>query len=175
VNTQRNEVTAIREGFVTLVSISVARVTHHYRGRVRPADGPGAHHPDDARADRAAEGAVGIVLLGGFVFRMPWIVPVVGIVLGAAALGGARTDLLRGAFARLVAPRLGPPVGFLDPATLRAQDGVLAGLCGLASLAFMVLTSLGWLIAIAAAIVAIVAATAGIHLGAWAVARLQRG
>jgi hypothetical protein len=142
---------------------------------VSPPGASGAPDAHDVRADRAAEGTVGILLLAGFVFRLPWMVPVVGIVTAAAAIGGARADLLRGAFARLVAPRLSPPAGFIDASTLQAQDGVLAAGCGLASVAFLAVTALGWLLAIVTAVVAIVAATVGVHLGARALARLRRG
>ncbi len=60
----------------------------------------------EARTDRVAQGAVGIALLAGFVFRLPWLVPAIGLVLAVGALGGPRANGLHYAFERGIAPRL---------------------------------------------------------------------
>ena len=118
----------------------------------------------DSRSDRFAQGAVGILLLAGFVFRLPWLVPIVAILLAAGAALGPQANLLQIAFTRLVVPRLPPGDTWVEARTARDQDTLLAALCVLASLAFLVFTPAGWLVAIVAAVAAIVAATAGIHV-----------
>jgi hypothetical protein len=128
----------------------------------------------DGRSDRFAQGAVGILLLAGFVFRIPWLVPIVAILLAAGAALGPQANLLQVAFARLVLPRLPPGDTWVEARTARDQDMLLAALCVLASLMFLVFTPAGWLVAIVAAVVAIVAATAGIHVADQVRARFFR-
>ena len=130
------------------------------------------HHPPpsgavDARGDRAVEALVGILILGGFVFRFPLLLPILAILLGAGAIGGPRANVFQVGFARLIAPRLEPSAtdAEVGAETVRAQDALVAGLCAIATLAYVVVSGVGWLIALAAAIVAIVAATTGVHLG----------
>ena len=125
----------------------------------------------DARADRAAQASAGVLLLGGFVFRLMWMVPVVGVLLAGGALLGPGGDAFEQVFAILLVPRLrpGPTVA---AETVRAQDLALTVLCLVATLAFLLVAGLGWLLAIGAAVIAIVAASTGVHLGEWAVHRL---
>jgi len=125
----------------------------------------------DARADRAAQGSAGVLLLGGFVFHLVWMVPVVGLLLAGGALLGPPGDAFERVFAILLVPRLkpGPTVAAV---TVRDQDFALTALCLLATVAFLVVATLGWLLAIGAAVIAIVAASTGIHLGEWAIHRL---
>ncbi len=120
----------------------------------------------DARGDRLAQGSLGVLLLGAFVFGVPLVVLIVGGLLAAGAAVGPRASLFHVAFARLVAPRLRPATELIDPQTIRRQDALIAGLCAVAMLGFgLGIGALGWLVAIAAAIVTIFAATTGIHLG----------
>jgi Domain of unknown function (DUF4395) len=120
----------------------------------------------DARGDRAVQSVVGVLLLAAFVFRIPLLVPVVGAVLLVGAALGPRLNPLYVVFVRLVAGRLGPPDEVLAAQTIRRQDTLLAGLCALASLFFLLgVQPLGWLVVVAAGVVAVVAATTRIHLG----------
>jgi hypothetical protein len=112
-----------------------------------------------------------VLLLGGFVFHLVWMVPVVGLLTAGGALIGPRGDAFEQIFAILLVPRLkpGPTVA---AETVRDQDLALTTMCLLAALAFLVVASLGWLLAIVAAVIAIVAASTGVHLGEWAIHRL---
>jgi hypothetical protein len=122
-----------------------------------------------------AQGLVGILLLAAYVFGLPWLVPLLALACLGGALMGPRGDPLFLLYLRLVAPRLGPADSELPPEAIRAQDAVLAGLGGAATLLLLLgATPFGWILAIAAAIVAIVAATTGVHLGEVVLHRLWR-
>jgi len=128
--------------------------------------------PADGRADRAAQGSVGVLLMAGFVFQLAWMVPVVGLLIVGGALIGPAGDAFEQIFAILLVPRLKPGQSTVAAESVRDQDLALAALCLLATLAFLVVSTIGWLLAIAAAVVAIVAASTGVHLGEWMVHRL---
>ena len=127
----------------------------------------------DARGDRIVQALVGVLLLAGFVFREPIIVPILGLVLFLGALRGPVTNLLHRAYGAWLQPRLGPGGGTIDPQTIRAQDAFAAIVLGVASLAFAVgLAGFGWLLVVAEAVVAVLAATTMVHLGARLTERL---
>jgi thiosulfate/3-mercaptopyruvate sulfurtransferase len=136
--------------------------------------GPGpnaANDPIDPRGDRLAQATVGVILLAGFVFRKPWVVPLVGVVVGVGAAIGPSANPFHRAYAAWLAPRLARSEGGVSAPTVRAQDAFAAALLGVATLAFLIgLAPVGWLLAVAEAIVAIIAATTFVHLGA----RLRR-
>jgi divalent metal cation (Fe/Co/Zn/Cd) transporter len=123
----------------------------------------------DARGDRVVEALIGVALLGAFVFRVPLLLPILALLVGAGAVAGPRANVFQVVVGRFVVPRLhAPEVGFapeVRATTVRAQDALIAMLCALAAAAYVGVSGLGWLIAIAAAVVAIVAATTGVHLG----------
>lgn len=120
--------------------------------------------PVDARADRAAQGVIAVLLLGAFVFKLWPLVPVVGaIVAVGAALGPSANGLLVG-FSAVIAPRIPAPSRLEEPATIRLQDLLAAALLVLASLWFLVgVSALGWLFSLVEAGVALAAATTGYH------------
>ncbi len=124
----------------------------------------------DARTDRVTQGAVGIALLAGFVFRVPWVVPVVGIITAVAALGGPGANVLHWIFERLIAPRLPSPGAIAaEPkvlgTTVRAQDALATVILLVATLTFALGIGLvGWILAVAEAVIAIMAATTRIHI-----------
>jgi hypothetical protein len=128
----------------------------------------------DTRADRIVEGVVAIALLAAFVFRQPLVVPAVALLLTLGAAFGPRADALHIAFATVATPRLRPAVETVPVQTIRAQDGVIAGMLWLASLAFVGLDALGWIATLLGAVVALVAATTGLHAGAVARERFHR-
>jgi hypothetical protein len=124
----------------------------------------------DARTDRVAQGAVGVALLSAFVFRVVWLVPALALLLAIAALVGPQANGLHLIYERWIAPRL-PRVADTnaEPAiaalTVRAQDALAAAILVVASLAFLFgIGPVGWLLTIAEAVIAILAATTGIHL-----------
>ncbi len=164
-NTQGNEPAAFREGGALEEAPVVARVTE-YRAAV-DREGPSPLGGVDARADRLVQGSIGVLLLAAFVFRVPLVVPIFGVLLAIGAAIGPRANPFHAAFGRFLAPRLGAAEeARIDPQTVRRQDALLAGLCAIATLGFgLGISPLGWLVVIAAAIAAIFAATTRIHLG----------
>jgi hypothetical protein len=125
----------------------------------------------DARTDRVAQGAVGVALLAAFVFRIPWLVPVLSLLLAVGALAGPHANGLHLAFERCVSPRLPAPRGTAPEAkvpepTVRAQDALAAVILAVASFAFLFgIAIVGWALALAEAVIAIIAATTRIHVG----------
>jgi hypothetical protein len=124
----------------------------------------------DARTDRVAQGAVGIALLAGFVFRVPWLVPAVALVLAVAALGGPRANALHQIFERLIAPRLPKPAAIaaepkVPGTTVRAQDALATVILLVATITFVLgIGFVGWILVVAEAVIAIMAATTRIHV-----------
>jgi hypothetical protein len=125
----------------------------------------------DARTDRVAQGAVGVALLAAFVFRVPWLVPGLSLLLAVGALAGPQANALHRAFERWIAPRLptrgitAPEVTVSEP-TVRAQDALAAVILAVASLAFLLgIAIVGWALVLAEAVIAIIAATTLIHVG----------
>lgn len=131
----------------------------------------------DPRADRAVQTILGVALLAAFVFRVPWLLPVVALVNVAGALGGVERNPLYLGYDRLVAPRLRTPVTApaLPAALVRRQDALAAGLVSAASILYVLgAHTIGWTAAIAEAVIAIVAATTRIHVVEY-VRRPRRG
>ena len=128
----------------------------------------------DARADRFVQGAIAVVTLGAFVFRAGWVVPVLAVVLGLGAIGPAGNPLHR-LFAGLAAPRLPAAHATVPASTVRTQDVLGAALLALATLLLVIsLGGIAWIVALAEAGVAAVAATTGVHLGVMLRDRLRR-
>jgi hypothetical protein len=122
--------------------------------------------PVDTRADRVVQGAIAVVTLGAFVFRAVWVIPVLAAVLAAGAALGPAGNPLHRLFAAVVAPRLPAGRATVPAPTVRVQDVLGAGLLGAATLFLLLrLGGLAWIVALAEAGVAAVAATTGVHLG----------
>jgi disulfide bond formation protein DsbB len=125
----------------------------------------------DARTDRVAQGAVGVALMAAFVFRVPWLVPALSLLLAVGAVAGPRANGLHLAFERWVAPRLpasraAAPEAPVATPTVRAQDALAAAILAVASLTFPFgIAIVGWALALAEAVIAIIAATTRVHAG----------
>jgi Domain of unknown function (DUF4395) len=129
----------------------------------------------DARADRGVQAAIAVLILGGFVFRQPWVVPLVLLPEALGALGGPARDPLYLLAGRIVASRLPPGEEAQDAATIRGQCLVAVVLLGTASVAFLFsIDALGWTFALVEAGIAVIAATTRVHAGAALIARLRR-
>jgi uncharacterized protein DUF4395 len=129
----------------------------------------------DARADRGVQAAIAVLILGGFVFRQPWVVPLVLLPEALGALGGPARDPLYLLAGRIVASRLPPGEEAQDAATIRGQSVVAVVLLGVASVAFLFsVDALGWAFALVEAGIAVIAATTRVHAGAALIARLRR-
>lgn len=131
--------------------------------------------PVDVRADRAAQGAVAVILLGAFVFRQTWVLPVLGVLVGAGAAFGPGGNPFHRLFSGFVAPRLSKPSAFEDAVTVRVQDVLAVALLGVATLALLLsLNVVSWVIALVEAGVAATAATTGVHVGIAVRDRIRR-
>jgi hypothetical protein len=120
----------------------------------------------DSRADRTVQGTVAVVLLAAFVFGQMWVVPVLGVLVGAGAAFGPAGSPFHRIFGAYISPRLSPATSYEDAATVRVQDVLLSALLGAATLALLIsLSALAWVIALVGAGIAAVAATTGVHLG----------
>ena len=129
----------------------------------------------DARADRTAQGVVAVALLGAFVFRQVWVIPILGVLVGAGAAFGPPGNPFHRAFTAYVAPRLPAATAFEDAATVRAQDVVAAALLAAATVTVLIgLGLVAWVIALVEAGIAVTAATTGIHLAVMLGDRLRR-
>lgn len=129
----------------------------------------------DGRELRLGQGAVSVLLLGGFVFRLPALVVVAFAVSGAGAVLGPHANPVHAAFRAAIAPRARAPRAWEAPAAIRALDTLAAALCGLAILAFLIGAGpLGWLLALVEATVAAVAAATGANAAVMLRERLRR-
>ena len=80
----------------------------------------------DARADRVVQALGGTLILTGFVFKIPLLVPAVGLHAALVAGAGPGADPLRIAWTHLVTPRLRSADGGIDPRVVRRQHGIIA-------------------------------------------------
>lgn len=121
--------------------------------------------PDiDARAVRFRQGVVAVVLLAGFVFRSDWVIPVLAVLLLAAA-ASPRLDAFAIAFEAVVASRLSE-AQLRDDASAVRFDALATGIVlGLATgVLALGLSGVAWLLALLVAAVDALGAVAGISL-----------
>jgi hypothetical protein len=131
--------------------------------------------PVDARADRVVQGAIAVATLGAFVFRAVWVIPVLAVALGIGATIGPAGNPLHRLFVGLAAPRLSPARATVPASTVQAQDGLAVALLAFATLCLWIsLGGIAWIVALAEAGVAAVAATTRVHLGVTLRDRLKR-
>lgn len=129
----------------------------------------------DERALRSGQGIVALALLASFVFRIPWVVPVVAVIVALGAGLGPSRNPLHGAYRALVEPRV-PSGGPTVPATAaRALDLLATALLAVALLGFLVgVDALAWILVLVEAAIAAVAATTGYNAAAALAERLRR-
>ena len=131
--------------------------------------------PVDSRADRTVQALIAVIVLAAFVFRQIWILPVLGVLVGAGAAFGPQGNPLHRLFAAWVAPRLPAARSHEEASALRVQDAFATALLALATLAMVIgLNAVAWIIALVEAGVAAVAATTGVHLGVMVRDRIRR-
>ena len=116
-----------------------------------------------------------MLTLGAFVFRIAWLIPLLGLLAGAGALLGPARDPLHRLFRATLGPRLPPPTATVPAETIRIQDLLAFGLLALATLCLVIgLGGVAWIFTLAEGLVAAVAATTGVHLGVSIRDRLRR-
>jgi hypothetical protein len=129
----------------------------------------------DEREVRAVQAAVGVLLLGAFVFRIPELVYVVTIAVGVGALLGTRAHLLHAAYRAAVGARLKSARAAVPVADVRALDLLATGILVIASLAFVVgIDLIGWVLVLVEAGLAVVEATTGFNAATALVEQLRR-
>jgi hypothetical protein len=120
--------------------------------------------PTDPRALRFEQAVVTIALLAGFVFRVPWVVLAVTVLLGAALAAGPRGNLFVNLYDALFrGPRV---VRTGEPADVtRLTRAVEVGLLVVASvLVLLGADGFAWVFALVVAAITGLAATTGINL-----------
>lgn len=131
--------------------------------------------PIDARMPRFNQAVVAVALLGGFVFDLPWVIPVFAVVLGLGAAFGPRYGPFLRVWSDLVAPRLGPATELEDPRPPRFAAVVGAGLLAAASgLLLLGAVGIAWVVALVVAVLAALAAATGLCVGCELYVRAQR-
>jgi hypothetical protein len=109
----------------------------------------------DGRVLRLQQGTVTVLLLGGFVFQIPWMIPVAAALPGLDLVLGSRgptASFWRAALAR----RAGPPAGFETAGAARTQ--ALAVFTALVIATLFMLAGVGALATVLAILVAGLAA-----------------
>jgi len=130
-----------------------------------PRSNPGPGSPADGRALRFEQSIVAIALLAGFVFKVPWLIPAVAVVLAVAAVAGPAGNAL----ARLYDVLFGTTIG----ADGSGETIELARLTRLVEVVLLAVGSvlvvlggygLAWVFGLPVAGITAVAATTGINL-----------
>jgi hypothetical protein len=122
----------------------------------------GGPAPIDEREVRAVQGALAVLLLAAFVFRLPLLVTGIAVVVLIGAALGSRFNGFHLVYRTVVAPRLRAPRAWVEPAAVRMLDALATALLLVAAAAFAVgIDGIGWLFALAEAAVAVVEATTG--------------
>ncbi len=122
----------------------------------------------DPRQPRLGQAITGAVLLAGFVFGWPQVLPVLAVVLAGASLGGPSTNLyawlFRGAKRTL---RFGPPRELEEAAPPRFANTLGLVFLGAGSLAYYVggWHAAGWTLGLIVSVLALLAATTGLCVG----------
>ncbi len=131
----------------------------------------------ESHADRAVQGSLAVGLLAAFVFQQPWVVPVLTVLVAFGAVFGPAGNPFLRLYAWLVAPRRRRRRSrdYEEASSVRAQDVLATVLLGTATLVLALgIGPIAWVVALAQAGAAAVAATTGVHLGELALARLRR-
>lgn len=124
-------------------------------------DEPPARPQIDARSARFELGAITVLLLGGYVFGIIWVVPVVAAILAVGVGLGARANLFNQLFQTVIADRLRPAIETESAGMVRFTELFAVVVLTVATLLFAVgVSGLAWVVAlIEAGICALHAAT----------------
>jgi hypothetical protein len=129
----------------------------------------------DARSARFELGAIAVVLLGGYVFGIIWVIPVLAALLAAGIGFGPKANLFNQLFQALVAGRLRPAPDTESASTVRFSELFAVVVLTVATLFAVVgVSPLAWLVALIEAGICALQATTGISVEG-AVRRRFRG
>ena len=119
----------------------------------------------DSRAPRTNQGVIGSLALLAFVLDLEWLVALLGLQLAVGLLFGRRFCLPCLLWFELLQPRLGEG-RIEDSRPPRFANMVGVGFLGAATLAFVLgAGTLGWVLTLTVAALALLAATSGICVG----------
>jgi Domain of unknown function (DUF4395) len=129
----------------------------------------------DERQVRTAQAAVGVLLLGAFVFRLPELVVGVTVVLAVGAVFGPRLNGFHVAYRAVLGSRRSAPADVVAPHAVRALDVLGTVLLLIACAGFAVgIDAIGWLVTLIEAAVAIIQATTGYNAALDLLDRIRR-
>jgi hypothetical protein len=127
--------------------------------------GPAPEPQIDARAARFELVATAVVLLGGFVFGIIWVIPGLAAVLAVGVGLGRRANLFGQLFQTLVAGRLTGATATEPESQVRFSELFAVAVLSVATLLFAAgLSGLAWLVALIEAGVCALHATTGLSL-----------
>ena len=119
----------------------------------------------DGRSARFELGAIAVVLLGGYVFGIVWVIPALAAILAFGLGFGARANLFHQLFQALVAGRLKPAPPTETESTVRFSELFAVVVLTVASLLYIVgVSPVAWLVALIEAGICAVHATTGISV-----------
>jgi hypothetical protein len=128
-------------------------------------DPPAPERQIDARATRFELVAMAVVLLGGYVFGVIWVIPVLAVVLAAGLGFGSRANLFNQLFQALIAGRLKPATATEPETVVRFSELFAVVLLSAATLLLAAgLSGLAWLVALIEAGVCALHAATGVSL-----------
>jgi predicted anti-sigma-YlaC factor YlaD len=118
----------------------------------------------DGRALRIDDGVVAVALLGGFVFKLEWIIPVWAVIELLNALSGPQYGPVLRIATEVVLPRAGGSPTAVDGAAARFAWTVEAGVLSVATLLWLGGESgIAWILSLVVAAVAALGSTTGLH------------
>ncbi len=128
----------------------------------------------DTRMYRFDQGALAVLLIGGFVFGAVWMIPLCAVVFAIGPVFGPANGPFLRIFHSVVRPRLPAPV--LEDSRPPRFAALLAVVILVVASVFVVLGApgLGWILALVVAVASAVSATAGICVGCELYAILER-
>lgn len=130
-------------------------------------DASGSETPIDARATRFERIAVAVVLLGGYVFGIIWVIPGLAVVLALGLGFGSRANFFRQLFAMVIADRLRPATATEPEGEIRFSELFAVAVLSVATLILVVrLSGLAWLLALIEAGICALHATTGLSVEA---------
>jgi hypothetical protein len=128
-------------------------------------DDPGPQPQIDGRSARFELGAIAVALLGGFVFGIVWVIPVLAVLLAFGLGFGARANLFNQLFQALFAGRLRPAPPTETESTVRFSELFAVVVLTVASLLYVIgVPPLAWLVALIEAGICALHATTGISV-----------
>jgi hypothetical protein len=120
--------------------------------------------------------ALAVVLLGAFVFHIPWVVPALAVIVAVGVGFGTRANLFRQVFAAVMEGRLGPATATEPVKAVRFSELFAVAVLTLATLVFALgVAGVAWLLALLEAGVCAVHATTGMSVEAAVRRRLFGG